>query len=304
MKRAIKNIKSLVLLAVMLCFQFGIAQTVVVPADKKTKASPLLFNDAAVKDGEAIYNKNCISCHGTPSKANYQKSMSPVPGDPAEEKFQKNTDGELFYKIGVGNAVMPMFKNILSEEERWKLVGYIRNTNKTYKQPPLEVTVVNLLSKTVKLSISYNEKNHQVAITAKGKIKNDSVPLKGSEIILYVKRYFGRLQIETVKQTNLQGSVLFDFPKDIPGDKIGNIELITKINDELFGEITVSKTLKIGIPTNKPSLTEKRAIWNINAKAPIWILLTYTIGVIVVAAFLIYIIFSIVKIKKAGKRNN
>ncbi len=304
MKRAIINIQSLVLLVVMLCFQSGIAQTVVVPADKKAKASPLLFNDAAVKDGENIYNKNCVSCHGNPTKANYQKSMSPIPGDPAEEKFQKNSDGELFYKIGVGNAVMPMFKNILSEEERWKLVGYIRSFNKSYKQPPLEVVVVNLLSKTVKLAISYNEKSHQIAITAKGKIKNDTVPLKGSEIVLYAKRYFGRLQIETVKQTNQQGTVLFAFPKDLPGDKVGNIELIAKINDELFGEVSVSKTLKIGIPTDKPSLTEKRAIWNVNAKAPIWILLTYTIGVLVVLSFLIYIIFSIIKIKKVSKKNN
>ena len=294
----------MVLLVVMLCFQSGIAQTVVVPADKKAKASPLLFNDAAVKDGENIYNKNCVSCHGNPTKANYQKSMSPIPGDPAEEKFQKNSDGELFYKIGVGNAVMPMFKNILSEEERWKLVGYIRSFNKSYKQPPLEVVVVNLLSKTVKLAISYNEKSHQIAITAKGKIKNDTVPLKGSEIVLYAKRYFGRLQIETVKQTNQQGTVLFAFPKDLPGDKVGNIELIAKINDELFGEVSVSKTLKIGIPTDKPSLTEKRAIWNVNAKAPIWILLTYTIGVLVVLSFLIYIIFSIIKIKKVSKKNN
>jgi len=304
MKRAIINIKSLALLVTILCFQLGIAQTVVVPADKKAKASPLLFNNAAVKDGEAIYNKNCISCHGNPSKANYQKSMSPVPGDPAEEKFQKNSDGELFYKIGAGNAVMPMFKNVLSEEDRWKLVGYIRSFNKNYKQPPLEVVVVNLLSKTVKLSISYNEKNHQIAVIAKGKIKNDSVPLKGSEIMLYAKRYFGRLQIETLKQTNQQGAVLFAFPKDLPGDKTGNIELIVKINDELFGEVSVSKTLKIGIPTNKPSLTEKRAIWNVNAKAPIWILLTYTIGVIGIWSFLIYIIISILKIKKASKKNN
>jgi cytochrome c5 len=304
MKRAKISCKLLVLLVIMLCFQSGIAQTVVVPADKKAKSSPLLFNDAAVKDGETVYNKNCVSCHGNPTKANYQKTMSPAPGDPAEEKFQKNSDGELFYKIGAGNAVMPMFKNVLSEEERWKLVGYIRSFNKNYKQPPIETAAVNLLTKTVRLLITFNEKSHQITISAKGKIKNDSIPLKGAEVLLYAKRYFGRLQIEKVKQTNIQGSVLFDFPRDLPGDKTGNIELIAQINDDIFGEVTVSKPLKIGIPTDKPSLTEKRAIWNVNAKAPIWILLTYTIVVIGVWAFLIFIILGILKIKKASKKNN
>lgn len=304
MKRAITKIKSLVLLVPLLCFQFSMAQTVVVPADKKAKASPILFNDAAIKDGEAVYNKNCISCHGNPSKANYQKSMSPIPGDPAAEKFQKNSDGELFYKIGAGNAVMPVFKNVLSEEERWKLVGYIRSFNKNYKQPPLEVVVVNLLSKTVKLSMTYNKESHQILISAKGKIKNDSVPIKGAEVLLYANRYFGRLQIEKVKQTDVQGAVLFDFPNDLPGDKAGNIIVTAKINDELFGEVTVAKTMKIGIPTDKPSLTAKRAIWNVNAKAPIWVLVSYTTVVLGVWGFLIYIILSILKIKKAGKKNN
>jgi mono/diheme cytochrome c family protein len=40
------------------------------------------------------------------------------------------TDGALFWKMSEGRGVMPAWKDILSETERWQLVNYLR---KLYK---------------------------------------------------------------------------------------------------------------------------------------------------------------------------
>jgi len=37
------------------------------------------------------------------------------------------TDGELFYKISEGKKPMPVFKNKLTEDQRWELVLLIRS---------------------------------------------------------------------------------------------------------------------------------------------------------------------------------
>ena len=116
-----------------------------------------------------------------------------------------------------------------------------------------------------------------------------------------LRRYFGNLQIGKSEQTNNDGKVSFDFPKDLPGDKDGNIELIVKVNEDKLGEFEADKKLQIGIPTDKPSLTENRAIWNVVAKAPIWLLATYIISVLVVLSILAYLVLNLVKIKKLSK---
>ena len=121
-----------------------------------------------------------------------------------------------------------------------------------------------------------------------------------AEIVLFVKRYFGRLQVDKTFRTDNEGKASFIFPNDLPGDKNGNLELIVKVNDNNYGEIESNAILKKGIPTDKPALTEKRAIWNIMAKAPFWILLTYFLGVSLVLAVFLYIGCNLYKLWKLG----
>jgi hypothetical protein len=56
-------------------------------------------------------------------------------------------------------------------------------------------------------------------------------------------------------------------------------------------------TFAIGVPTDEPGLTEARAWWSTRGKAPVWILLTYTLSVIIVWGFIIFIVFSVLKIR-------
>ena len=112
------------------------------------------------------------------------------------------------------------------------------------------------------------------------------------------------MQIGNSTKINDKGIAIFDFPKNIPGDKEGNIVLESRINDDVYGEIILSKKVKLGIPTDKPGLTEQRAMWNVQSKAPIWLLFTYFSILAGVWITIGYIVFNIYKIKKLSKRTN
>jgi mono/diheme cytochrome c family protein len=270
-----------------------------VPADKKSKNSFIKFNDASSKEGEVLYNKNCASCHGNPSKGNVLKSLKPIPPDLASAGTQQLTDGELFYILNTGRGLMPTFKNVLSENDRWKVISYIRSFNKKYVQVLSNTDPSK--SELVKVSMNYDSKTNKVSVKVVAKEKTGTIVLKDAEVLLFAKRYFGKLQLDKGAHTNNEGVACFEYAKDLPGDKTGNVELIAKVNDEKYGELESSSKFKIGIPTDKPALTEKRAIWNVLVKAPIWLIITYTSGVLVFVAFLLYLVFNLLDFWKKGK---
>lgn len=269
-----------------------------VPADKKAKNSYIKFDAVSSGQGEAIYTKNCMSCHGNPGKGNNLKSLNPMPPDLSSVRTQSLTDGELFYILTTGRMIMPSFQNVLSEEERWKVISFIRSFNKNYVQVLSKLN--SNKSNLVKIDVSFDSKTNQIKVDVKANEKTGVVLLKDAETSLFVSRYFGRLQIDKSQRTNNDGVAIFNFPKDLPGDKTGLVELIVKLNDENYGEIESVHKFKIGIPTDKPALNKDRAIWNVLAKAPYWIIILYTAGVLVFGLVLLYLLYSLNKLRKLG----
>ncbi|MCF6308548.1 MAG: cytochrome c [Flavobacteriaceae bacterium] len=102
----------------------------VVPDEYKTMENP---TDKADKEnmaiGKSLYNKHCKSCHGKEGfgdgpKADEQEGDL---GDFSTTEFQKQTDGELFYKTSFGRDDMPKYtKKIPNDEDRWLVVNYMR----------------------------------------------------------------------------------------------------------------------------------------------------------------------------------
>ena len=271
-----------------------------VPADKKARNSYIKFDAGATSQGEAIYTKNCASCHGNPGKNNSLKSLTPIPPDLSSSKTQSLTDGELFYILSTGRMVMPSFQNVLSEEERWKTIAYIRSFNKNYVQTLSKFDPNK--SKLVKVDLQFDNVTHTVKLTVVANEKSGKKALKDAEIGLFVTRHFGRLQIDKSARTDENGQANFKFPTDLPGDKTGTVELVVKVNDENYGEIESIRKMKIGVPTDKPSLTEKRAIWGVLLKAPFWIIGLYSFGIICFGLIALYIFNNLRKIFKSGKQ--
>lgn len=297
------NIKFTIIFLLAISFVAKLnAQAWDVPADKKAKNSYIKFDENTAKEGEAIYIKNCVSCHGDPGKANNLKTLNPIPPDLGSVKTQALTDGELFYILNTGRGAMPSFKNTLSEEERWKTISFIRSFNKQYVQVVSKTDPTK--SKLVKIKLDMDQASNKIKVAVVANETAGVVLLKDAEINMFVSRYFGKLQIGKTMRTDSVGCAMFDFPKDLPGDSAGNLEVVINVNDEVYGEIESISKMQIGVPTDKPSLTEKRAIWNVLKLAPWWIIITYTTILLGVGFVILLIIKNLIKIKKLGEEQN
>ncbi|MCX6283779.1 MAG: cytochrome c [Bacteroidetes bacterium] len=270
----------------------------IVPDDQKGKICLVKFTPDMVKQGEALYMKNCQSCHGIPTKKNFA-AIQPSPGDLSEPKAGTQKDGELFYRITTGKVPMPEFRNILSEDERWSVISFLRSFHKGYVQPDPEKMAASM-GKRIRLTMAYDTAKKKIMVKAVELTKNGPVSAKGAEIIVFVQRYFGNMQLADPKPTSESGYAGFDWPQDFPGDKTGKVILGARVNDPTgsMQEAIVRDTLTIGLPTNKPSLTDTRAMWSTREKAPVWMILTYVLAVIIVWYFIFYIILSVLDIRK------
>jgi len=127
-----KTIKILIVLVtfsfISLSFTSMMQEKWVVPAKYVTMKNPVPADqDAAI--GKSLYDKHCKSCHGKEGYGDGPKAaeMKGDLGDFSSEEYQKQTDGELFYKTSFGRDDMPEFtKKLPDDEDRWLIVNYMR----------------------------------------------------------------------------------------------------------------------------------------------------------------------------------
>lgn len=296
-----KNFISKISLVILFTIAFSStsnAQGWDVPEAQKNKNSNLVFDAATAAEGQSIYSKNCASCHGEPTKANGMKSMNPIPPDLAGAKTNALTDGELSYILATGRGMMPSFKNVMSETDRWKMISYLRSFHKGYTQV-VSKTDPNK-SKLVKINTTFDKATSSIVVVVKADEKSGVVSLKNAEVTVFAKRYFGKLQIDKAAKTDALGRAIFKFGTNLPGDKAGNVTFDVKVSDETYGEVESESKMQVGVPTDKPSLTKDRAMWNVMKKAPWWILITYFSCLTVVISFFVYILLSLKKINELG----
>jgi len=90
--------------------------------------NPVTFNESVVKDGKELYGMFCVQCHGKTGQGDgilVQRDKFP----PLPVKFAEGLDisqGKMFHTITYGKGLMGAHASQLNQEERWKLVHYIR----------------------------------------------------------------------------------------------------------------------------------------------------------------------------------
>ena len=93
--------------------------------------NPIQPTSASVAAGEAIYRARCQECHGVVGAGDGPAgaTLNPRPADLRIHMAAGHTDGQLFYWIteGFKGTAMPAFKGLLSEEERWHAINFIRS---------------------------------------------------------------------------------------------------------------------------------------------------------------------------------
>ena len=90
--------------------------------------NPYADNKIAAQMGQVLYSKLCWTCHGKNGKGDgpAAANLKPKPKDFSSTDIQKQTDGELFWKLSNGKGMMVPYKHSLNEEKRWQLINYIR----------------------------------------------------------------------------------------------------------------------------------------------------------------------------------
>ena len=114
----------------------ALAKEWVVPARKAAVENPIPANEAGLKTARKIYRKECQSCHGETGKGDgpgaKEHKTQPVPFD--DPGVVSLSDGALFWKMTIGRKPMPGFKKLLTDNERWQLVNFMRTMMTTSKE--------------------------------------------------------------------------------------------------------------------------------------------------------------------------
>jgi copper transport protein len=93
--------------------------------------NPIPPNAASVARGQAIYAQRCVPCHGESGKGDgpVGLTLNPRPADLTIHAVPGvHTDAQLFEWItnGFPGSIMPHFGKVLSDNDRWDLVNFIR----------------------------------------------------------------------------------------------------------------------------------------------------------------------------------
>jgi len=103
------------------------------PAEYAGKTNPLANDPAAAQAGKQIYESDCSTCHGTDARGDgpAAASLDPKPIDLADRQTNLS-DAYFFWRISEGSAMlsidsqMPAWKGILSDEQIWQVITYLR----------------------------------------------------------------------------------------------------------------------------------------------------------------------------------
>ena len=96
------------------------------------------------------------------------------------------------------------------------------------------------------------------------------VPVEGMDIIVGVERLYNILQVGQV-QTDAEGKGSIEFPKDLPGDSLGMLNITARIEDnETYGTVGTRQSLKWGIPVSYEIKPLTRQLWS--NEAPLWMI--------------------------------
>lgn len=262
----------------------------VVSAADAGSVNPLTINPKNIAAGKNIYFHSCVACHG----ANADGKGLIASASFLTSEFQGQTDGTIYHKIITGRNAMPSFRSVLKDEEIWSVINYLRILVNPSAVPP---------ATDVQIEITTNDDRRSVTahVYAPGSVQH---PVSEVDVHFYVRRDLGLMQFGSFSNfTGPGGDVTVNFPGRIIGDQQGNVTIIARVeNNLLFNDNEASVSKNWGIPLKaEDEIFKRRALWGARDRAPVWLLLTVNGILAAVWGTIVYVIYSMFRIKKAGK---
>ncbi len=96
-------------------------------------ANPVPATADTLAAAKATYGVNCAMCHGadghgdSPVAAYFRAAGVVPPVDFASPRVRGRSDGQLYWLVTNGIGNMPPFRDLLTDEQVWSLVDYIRS---------------------------------------------------------------------------------------------------------------------------------------------------------------------------------
>jgi mono/diheme cytochrome c family protein len=112
-----------------------------VPTEYANLTNPVELTIETLDEGKHIFIRECMVCHGDSGRGDgpYGEGLQPSPPDFGDGSYGDFTDADYFWRISEGLpwSAMPTWKLQYSEEDRWKLVHYVRAIfTQTEEKPP------------------------------------------------------------------------------------------------------------------------------------------------------------------------
>jgi S-disulfanyl-L-cysteine oxidoreductase SoxD len=98
----------------------------------KAQNNPLTPSAASLADGREAFSHYCVACHGVDGQNTgvpFADKLSPPAPSLASRDVQSYTDGQLKWVIdnGIWPSGMPGSRGVLSDDEIWSIVVYLRH---------------------------------------------------------------------------------------------------------------------------------------------------------------------------------
>lgn len=98
----------------------------------KKQKNPVATTPQALADGKEAFGHYCMACHGLDGQNTgvpFAQHMSPPIPSLASKEVQDYSDGQLKWVIdnGIWPSGMPASQGILSDDEIWSIVIYLRH---------------------------------------------------------------------------------------------------------------------------------------------------------------------------------
>jgi hypothetical protein len=141
-----------------------------------------------------------------------------------------------------------------------------------------------------------------ISLTAIADVNGTKTPVSEDLVMVYVPRMFSLLPVgEAYLDEN--GNSSLEFPSDLPGDTLGNLTIIARIEEHPdFGTVEKRATIKWGVPFVNQTPIAHRALWT--KTPPWWMIITLSILLIGVWGHYLFAVISLFLIKRESKKDD
>ncbi|MCK5281528.1 MAG: hypothetical protein KAK04_23415, partial [Cyclobacteriaceae bacterium] len=154
--------------------------------------------------------------------------------------------------------------------------------------------------KAVNMKISFIEIDSVKTIVASAyqiEASGEEIPVE-EDVIFYVPRQFSMLKIGEVELQDGEGSI--EFPVSLPGDSIGNLQIIAIIEESRdYGNVEAIGLKDWGKPRPPVIIEARRGLGDTDA--PLWMVYTLIVLLSAVWFHYMYILYVFLVIKRKGK---